>query len=103
MLFRSADEAIKTLGGPGYLAQLTGLSVAQIERYFYKIFALTPRQMIVKIRLDAASSMLADPTKTITDISAACGYQDHSAFSRMFKSTVGMTPSDYRDVVLSRA
>lgn len=85
------------------LAQLTGLSVAQIERYFYKIFALTPRQMIVKIRLDAASSMLADPTKTITDISAACGYQDHSAFSRMFKSTVGMTPSDYRDVVLSRA
>ncbi|MDO8651982.1 MAG: AraC family transcriptional regulator [Undibacterium sp.] len=85
------------------LAQITALSVAQIERYFQKIFSLTPRQMIIKIRLDAASSMLADPAKNITDIAAACGYQDHSAFSRVFKSTVGMTPSEYRLVLLNKA
>lgn len=85
------------------LAQITNLSVAQIERYFQKIFSLTPRQMIIKIRLDAASSMLADHNKSITDIAAACGYQDHSAFSRVFKATVGVTPSEYRLVLLSKA
>lgn len=81
------------------LAQLTGLSITQIERYFQKIFSLTPRQMMIKIRLDAASQMLADPSKSITDIAADCGYQDHSAFSRIFKATVGMTPSEYREVL----
>lgn len=85
------------------LAQITSLSVAQIERYFHKIFSLTPRQMIIKIRLDAASAMLADPSRSITEIAAACGYQDHSAFSRVFKSTVGVTPSEYRSMLLSKA
>ena len=85
------------------LAQITNLSIAQIERYFQKIFSLTPRQMIIKIRLDAASALLADPDKSITDIAAACGYQDHSAFSRVFKATVGVTPSEYRTVLLSKA
>jgi len=81
------------------LEQITGLSVAQIERYFHKIFSLTPRQMMTKVRLDAASVMLADLSKSITEVAAACGYQDHSAFSRVFKSTVGVTPREFRDVL----
>ncbi|MFZ6657396.1 helix-turn-helix domain-containing protein [Undibacterium sp. TJN19] len=81
------------------LVKLTGLSVAQLERNFHKIFSLTPRQMMVKIRLDAASGMLAETSLSITDVAVACGYQDHSAFSRIFKATVGMTPSEYRDVM----
>lgn len=80
------------------LVALTGLSVAQLERNFHKIFSLTPRQMMVKIRLDAASALLTDSRDSITAIALACGYQDHSAFSRVFKATVGMTPSDYRDL-----
>src|SRR3546814_20137137 len=35
------------------LATLANMSVAQIERYFRKIFHLTPRQMLLKARLDA--------------------------------------------------
>lgn len=81
------------------LEQITDLSVAQIERYFHRIFSLTPRQMMVKIRLDAASVMLADLGKSITEVAAACGYQDHSAFSRVFKSTVGVTPREFREVL----
>ncbi|MFZ6755140.1 helix-turn-helix domain-containing protein [Undibacterium sp. Dicai25W] len=83
------------------LVKLTGLSVAQLERNFHKIFSLTPRQMMVKIRLDAASAMLGQAELSITDIALACGYQDHSAFSRVFKATVGMTPSEYRDVIIT--
>jgi AraC-like DNA-binding protein len=32
----------------------------------------------------------------VTEIAIACGYHDHSAFTRQFKATVGMTPSEYR-------
>lgn len=85
------DQAI----GLADLARITGLSTSQIERYFYKIFTLTPRQMIIKARLDAASKMLAG-TASVTEIALACGYHDHSAFTRQFKATVGITPSEYR-------
>ncbi len=80
------------------LAKLINLSVAQIERYFHKIFHLTPRQMLLKARLDIAAELLAGELN-ITDIAAQCGYHDHSAFTRQFKATVGLTPSQYRGLL----
>jgi len=80
------------------LARVANMSVAQIERYFLRIFHLTPRQMIIKTRLDAASRMLADiaSSASVADIAQACGYGDHSAFTRQFHATVGLTPRQYR-------
>ncbi len=83
------------------LAQIADLSVSQLERYFHKIFFLNPRQMIIKTRLDAASAKLAGDDN-ITEIAVACGYHDHSAFTRQFKATVGMTPRAYRLLLRSR-
>lgn len=80
------------------LARTARMSVAQIERYFLRIFHLTPRQMIIKTRLDAASRLLAGPD-SVADIAQACGYGDHSAFTRQFKATVGVTPSQYRHML----
>ncbi|MFM9435967.1 AraC-like DNA-binding protein [Janthinobacterium sp. CG_23.3] len=77
------------------LARIAKLSASQIERYFHRIFQLTPRQMIIKTRLDAATALLAG-AQNITDIAVACGYHDHSAFTRQFKEKVGVTPSQYR-------
>ncbi|XBS71640.1 AraC family transcriptional regulator [Acerihabitans sp. KWT182] len=77
------------------LTGLTGLSVAQIERYCKRIFQLTPRQIIHKVRLEKATELLGGPLP-ITDIALQCGYTDHSAFSRQFKAMTGTTPSDFR-------
>lgn len=77
------------------LKVLTGLSVAQIERYCKRIFHLTPRQMIHKVRLEKATELLTSDLP-ITDIALQCGYTDHSAFSRQFKAMTGSTPRDYR-------
>ena len=79
------------------LARTANMSVAQIERYFLRIFHLTPRQMIIKTRLDAASRMLAGEA-SVAEIAQACGYGDHSAFTRQFKATVGVTPTQYRQL-----
>jgi len=77
------------------LTRLTGLSVAQIERYCKRIFQLTPRQIIHKVRLEKATALLTGEMP-ITDIALQCGYTDHSAFSRQFKAMTGTTPSDFR-------
>jgi AraC-like DNA-binding protein len=79
------------------LAKRAGLSVARVERYFQRIFHLTPRQMLVQSRLDAARALLAaDTPMSVVKVALACGYSDHSAFTRQFKATVGMTPIQYR-------
>lgn len=83
------------------LARIANMSVAQIERYFLRIFHLTPRQMIIQTRVDAASRMLGGDA-SVAEIAQACGYGDHSAFTRQFKATTGVTPSQYRQVAAGR-
>ncbi|HDS1153843.1 TPA: AraC family transcriptional regulator [Pluralibacter gergoviae] len=77
------------------LTRLSGMSVSQIERYCKRVFHLTPRQMIHKIRLEKATELLAGDTP-IVEIALQCGYTDHSAFSRQFKAMTGSTPRDFR-------
>lgn len=77
------------------LARLADMSVAQLERYFRRVFQLTPQQMLTKLRIESAMQLLQGQD-TVAAISVACGFVDQSAFARQFKVTVGMTPRDYR-------
>lgn len=77
------------------LTQIAGISVAQLERYCKRVFHLTPRQMINKVRLEHAHRLLQTDLP-ITEVALQCGYTDHSAFSRQFKLLTGFTPRQYR-------
>lgn len=78
------------------LARLAGMSVAQLERHFQRIFLLNPGQMLTKLRIDAAMRMLREPGSSIAAIGLACGYGDQSAFTRQFRKLTGLTPGQYR-------
>jgi AraC-like DNA-binding protein len=78
------------------LAAISGLSVYQLNRRFRAVFGITAGQLITKRRIDAASEMLRSASLPIADIANACGYYDQSAFSRVFRRTVGLTPRQYR-------
>lgn len=80
------------------LARIARLSVAQLERHMLRIFDLTPKQLIIKTRLEAATRLLKEEARTISEIAHACGYTDHSAFSRQFKATTGLSPTEYREL-----
>ncbi|PWU26973.1 transcriptional regulator, AraC family [Pseudomonas delhiensis] len=77
------------------LTRISDLSVAQLERYCKRVFHLTPRQLIHKVRLEHAHRLLHTDLP-ITEVALQCGYTDHSAFSRQFKQLTGFTPRQYR-------
>lgn len=77
------------------LAEIAGVSVAQLERQFKRIFQLTPHQLITKFRMEEAMRLLHGDS-SIAKIGQSCGFSDQSAFSRQFKAVVNMSPKDYR-------
>jgi AraC-like DNA-binding protein len=77
------------------LTRIAGISVAQLERYCKRVFNLTPRQMIQKVRLEHAHRLLSTHMPVV-EVALQCGYTDHSAFSRQFKAFTGFTPGQYR-------
>lgn len=77
------------------LADLAGLSVAQLERHFRHVFQLTPQQLLTKLRIESAMRLLMADT-SIASVGQACGFSDQSAFSRQFRAMVGITPRQYR-------
>jgi AraC-like DNA-binding protein len=78
------------------LAEICGLSVYQLNRRLRAIFGITISQLITKRRIDVASKMLREETAPVAEVANACGYFDQSAFSRVFRRMVGLTPRQYR-------
>ena len=78
------------------ISEICGLSVYQLNRRLRAIFGITVSQLITKSRIDVASEMLREETIPLAEVAYACGYFDQSAFSRVFRRTVGLTPRQYR-------
>jgi AraC-like DNA-binding protein len=79
------------------LARRAGLSPYQFDRRIRRIFQLTTGQFILKVRMDAAVRRLRETADPIALIALDCGYSDQSAFTRQFRQTVGLSPSQFRN------
>jgi PAS domain S-box-containing protein len=78
------------------LAARAGLSGYQFEQRIRKIFQITAGQLIQKVRMENAVRELRGSSATIAEVALNCGYSDQSAFTRQFRSTTGLSPSEYR-------
>ena len=81
---------------PASLAEESELTSQKLIRLTKKLYGITPTQLIAKIRIAAACRQLEETDKSIADIAFSCGFSDHSAFTRAFKSSTSVTPSVYR-------
>lgn len=86
---------------------MEGISVAEVVRvasvhrsHFYNEFnqllGISPRQYLIKLRMDRASEMLMKTDLNITEVSLSIGYPDLYSFSRAFYNYYGMSPTHYR-------
>jgi len=82
---------------PGSLARRAGLPPVRFARLTKRIFRLTPNQLILQKRLDAAARLLIETDRSMADIACSCGFYDHSAMTRAFRSATNMTPTQFRN------
>jgi PAS domain S-box-containing protein len=80
----------------GEMADAAEMTASQLERTARRVLGLTPKQLILRFRLEEALRLLENSSAPIADIATQCGYYDQSAFGRHFKRTVGVSPAAYR-------
>ena len=78
------------------LAKMAGLSVSQFERRFGEAFGVSPRQYLLRIRIESAARLLASTEQTVSEIAFACGFHDHAHLSKSFRKMMHVPPTRYR-------
>jgi LacI family transcriptional regulator len=74
------------------------LAVARraLEQRFVRLVGRTPASEIRRVRIEAAKQLLVETDKSIAHISRATGFGHQDLFSRVFRRSVGQTPSQFR-------
>ena len=70
-------------------------------RTFKTIYGRTPHQHLTHVRVEKAKEMLELGT-SVTDTCVAVGFDSLGSFTRLFKSRVGFTPSEYQRQQIER-
>jgi len=78
------------------LADLAGMSRFHFSRAFKVSFGLSPHQYLSTERVRVAAERVRNSRDPITDIALQVGFSCSSELTRLFKQTMGCTPSELR-------
>jgi len=78
------------------IASCVGLNSSYLGQLFKRQLDVTPQQYLCRFRLEKAIQYMRNPALSIKEISNLVGYEDPYLFSRVFKQTNGVPPSEYR-------
>jgi AraC-like DNA-binding protein len=79
------------------ISREVGISQSYINQLVYKEFHSSVGTYILKQKMDKACAKLEENEMPIKEIALLTGYKDQNYFSRTFKKSFGMTPSQYRE------
>lgn len=78
------------------LAIMVHLDKSYLVRLFRETYGLTPIQMLIRLRMELASDLIAGTELSIGLIAQKCGYSSPSYFSAEYKKHYGVTPATHR-------
>ena len=78
------------------LAQRCNFSPWYFTKIFHALYGMGPQQFAARLRLTHACRLLSSTRLPVTEISAACGFDNPCSFARAFRACHGMTASEYR-------
>ncbi|MDA8296460.1 MAG: helix-turn-helix domain-containing protein [Actinomycetota bacterium] len=78
------------------LSAIAGMSPAALERRMRRVLGLSPRQLLLRVRLEEAVHRLVRSDEPLATIAAACGFFDQAAMTRQMHEVLGVTPGAMR-------
>ena len=96
---RVADYIEEHLADEIPLAELAGLvhlSPFHFSRAFRQSFGTPPHRFHVSRRIERGKAMLADTSRSVTEVGMQLGFSETSAFTATFRKFTGRTPTDFR-------
>jgi transcriptional regulator GlxA family with amidase domain len=75
------------------------ISVRTLNRRFKQATGKSPMQYLQQVRIDNAKELLRSTNLGISEIAFSCGFGDCSYFSALFRKSISITPSAYRNLV----
>jgi AraC-like DNA-binding protein len=80
------------------ISSAASISRSEAGRCFMVYMQSSPIDYLIRYRLRRASSLLADTTMTVQEISQSCGFHSLSYFSRKFRQYYGCAPGSVRSL-----
>ncbi|MBE1284394.1 MAG: helix-turn-helix domain-containing protein [Rhodobacteraceae bacterium] len=81
---------------PARIAEHVGISPRQLERLFGKYLNTSPKKYFMELRLERARHLLVQTESSVTEVALACGFESPGHFSRVYRSSFGITPQEQR-------
>lgn len=81
---------------PEKIASELNISRAYLRNIFFREFHISPRDFIIRVRIERAKELLLFENISIKEISHSVGYNDVLQFFKIFKKHTGVSPTDYR-------
>lgn len=78
------------------LSKVALLSKYHLLRTYKQVYAITPYQEVLKLRLESAKRMMKTD-KSLEEIAFQVGFSDRRSFTKAFKKELGIAPSLYRN------
>ncbi|WP_158560550.1 helix-turn-helix domain-containing protein [Paenibacillus contaminans] len=84
------------------LGEALGYSYSHLSHLFSQKTGLTIKQYFNRKRFEKAVEWLKAPDCSVTEISDKLGYQSIHTFSKAFRKSFGLSPTDYRQMIGNR-
>lgn len=79
-----------------HIARSASISKNECLRCFRDMLGSTPIRYLQELRIQHAAERLLNTGDSISEIAAACGFQEMSYFAKLFRRAKGCTPREYR-------
>ncbi len=80
------------------LAEVVGCSTDQLDRRVRRVFGLTPKQYVLRVKVERAMELLSESDASLSDVAHESGFYDQPDFSRRFARATGRTPAQFRSL-----
>ena len=83
----------------GQMAEACAVSRSVLQRKMKQLMGVSPADFLREARMKRATQLLSQTDLTVSEVAYRCGFTDPKYFSRTFRQSQGVSPTEYKQQV----